>query len=396
LRKKDGQTILFLCYYQFMFGRQLKELKRKDLARYIISRSSPQGPVITVKGRKYINFSSNDYLGLSGHPEIVKAAVKAAERFGFGAGASRLLAGGSTLHEKLERTISEFKFSESALAFNSGYCANTGIIPAISSEGDVIFSDELNHASIIDGCRLSRAKTVVFRHRNMSHLERLIKKRKARRKIIVTDSVFSMEGDIAPISDLSEICDRYGALLYLDDAHGTGVLGDGRGALAHFRITPAPWILQMGTFSKALGSFGAFAAGSGNVIEWLMNSARSFIFSTALPPCVVSASVAAITLVRKDPSPCKRLWSNRARLIGKLENSGYSAAGSETPIIPIRTGDVGEALRLSGFLWENGIYAPAIRPPSVREPRVRITVTAAHTDRHLSLLSDAMKRFRKG
>lgn len=378
-----------------MFERRLEELKRKDLARSIISRSSSQGPAITINGRKYVNFSSNDYLGLAGHPEIVKAAVRAAERFGFGSGAARLLAGGSTLHEKLEKTISKFKLSESALAFNSGYCANTGIIPAISSEGDVIFSDELNHASIVDGCRLSRAKTVVYRHRDMSHLERLIKRGKARKRIVATDSVFSMDGDIAPLKDLSEICDRYGALLYLDDAHGTGVLGNGRGALAHFGIAVEPWILQMGTFSKALGSFGAFAAGNGGVIEWLMNSARSFIFSTALPPCVVSASIAAITLVRKDPSLGNRLWANRERLVEKFADIGYSIGGSETPIIPIMTGDVGEARRLSGFLWENGIYAPAIRPPSVRQPRVRITVTAAHTDRHLGLLVDALKRFKR-
>jgi 8-amino-7-oxononanoate synthase len=385
-----------LCYHQFMFGKRLEELRRKNLARDILSRSSSQGPVITLKGRKYVNFSSNDYLGLSSRPEIVNAAVTAAERFGFGAGASRLLAGGCELHEALEKAVSEFKASESALVFNSGYSANTGIIPALSSGGDVIFSDELNHASIIDGCKVSRARTVVYRHRDMSHLERLMRQERGERKVVVTDSVFSMDGDIAPLKDLSEICRRQGAFLYLDDAHGTGVLGNGRGALAHFGIAPENWILQMGTFSKALGSFGAFAVGGRDVIGWLLNAARSFIFSTALPPCVVAASIAAVTLVRRDPSPRMRLWTNRKRLVKALTEIGYSVGGSETPIIPLRTGDANEALRLSGFLWDKGIYAPAIRPPSVKEPRVRITVTAAHTGRHLRRLVDALQSFGKG
>jgi 8-amino-7-oxononanoate synthase len=379
-----------------MFGKRLEELRRKNLARDILSRSSSQGPVITLKGRKYVNFSSNDYLGLSSRPEIVNAAVTAAERFGFGAGASRLLAGGCELHEALEKAVSEFKASESALVFNSGYSANTGIIPALSSGGDVIFSDELNHASIIDGCKVSRARTVVYRHRDMSHLERLMRQERGERKVVVTDSVFSMDGDIAPLKDLSEICRRQGAFLYLDDAHGTGVLGNGRGALAHFGIAPENWILQMGTFSKALGSFGAFAVGGRDVIGWLLNAARSFIFSTALPPCVVAASIAAVTLVRRDPSPRMRLWTNRKRLVKALTEIGYSVGGSETPIIPLRTGDANEALRLSGFLWDKGIYAPAIRPPSVKEPRVRITVTAAHTGRHLRRLVDALQSFGKG
>jgi 8-amino-7-oxononanoate synthase len=382
-----------LCYHQFMFGKRLEEISGRNLTRTILSRSSSQGPVITIKGRKFVNFSSNDYLGLSRHPEIVKAAVTAAGRFGFGAGASRLLAGGCDLHEALEKTVSEFTSSEAALVFNSGYCANTGIIPAVSSGAEVIFSDELNHASIIDGCKMSRARTVVYRHRDVSHLERLMRKEKGRRKVVVTDSVFSMDGDIAPLKDLSELCRRRDAFLYLDDAHGTGVLGNGRGALAHFGIAPEDRILQMGTFSKALGTFGAFAAGGEDVIEWLLHSARSFIFSTALPPCVISASIAAVTLARQDASPRLRLWTNRERLVKALEGIGYSAGGSESPIIPLRTADVDEALRLSGFLWEKGIYAPAIRPPSVKQARVRITVTAAHTGRHLRMLVDTLKSF---
>ena len=376
-----------------MFEERLNELRSKNLLRQIISRASPQGPVITVKGRKYINFSSNDYLGLAGHPEIASAAAKAIEKFGFGAGSARLLAGGTTLHEKLEKTVSQFKSAESALIFNSGYAANTGIIPAVSSEGDVIFSDELNHASIVDGCRLSKARTAVFRHRDMFHLEKLLQKTKAKRRVVITDSVFSMDGDIAPLGDIRDLCKRYDALLYIDDAHGTGVLGNGRGALAHCGVKPEPWVLQMGTFSKALGSFGAFAAGSRSAMGWLGNSARSFIFATALPACIVSASIAAIAMLNKDVKRVTRLWENRTRLVKGLEDIGYSSTGSETPIIPIRVGDVGQTLALSGFLWEKGIYAPAIRPPSVREPRIRITVSAAHTDRQIDLLTRALKEF---
>ncbi len=377
-----------------MFEIELDEIRRRGLERDILSRSSPQGPVIAFGGRRYVNFSSNDYLGLANHPEIVGAALNATEKFGLGSGAARLLAGGTVLHEKLEKEVSKFKATESALAFNSGYAANTGIIPAISSDNDIIFSDELNHASLIDGCRLSRAKTVIYRHGDVSHLEKLIKKERARRNIIiVTDSVFSMDGDIAPLKYLREICEQYNAFLYLDDAHGTGVLGDGRGALAHFGITSGQWVLQMGTFSKALGSFGAFAAGDRDVMKWLLHSARSFIFSTALPSCIIAASLAAIRLLRRRPSVCSRLWANRSRLVKALEEIGYSPGISETPIIPIRTRTADESLRLSAFLRSHGIYAPSIRPPTVKEPRVRITVTAAHSESHLSLLVDAMKRY---
>jgi 8-amino-7-oxononanoate synthase len=376
-----------------MFEDGLEELKRKDLQRHILSRTSPQGPVITIEGKKYVNFSSNDYLGLAAHPEIAGASIAAVEKFGFGSGASRLLAGGSALHDKLEKKVSEFKTTEAAIVFNSGYAANTGVIPAIASAGDVIFSDEFNHASIIDGCRLSRARTVVYRHRDMSCLEKLIKKENTVRKIVITDSVFSMDGDIAPLGDISALCRKHGAMLYVDDAHGTGVLGNGAGALAHFNIRPEPWIIQMGTFSKALGSFGAFAAGSRDVIEWIMNTARSFIFSTALPASVVAASIAAISVVSRDRELMTRLWKNRERMFRGLREAGCDTMDSETPIIPVRTGDIGETLRLADYLWKNRIYAPAIRPPSVPGPRIRITLSALHTDRHINLLVNAIKRF---
>jgi len=219
-----------------------------------------------------------------------------------------------------------------------------------------------------------------------------MKKVKARRKVVITDSVFSMDGDLAPLPDIHKVCRRHGALLYLDDAHGTGVLGRGRGALAHFGIKPEPWIVQMGTFSKAFGAFGAFVAGSVDVVQWIANTARSFLFSTALPSCVMVAAAAGLRLVESDPSLVERLWSNRERLYEGLKAIGYSDVVSETPILTVRTSTISDALRLSGFLFENGIYVPAIRPPTVREPRLRITVSAAHTEKQINRLLTLLKK----
>jgi 8-amino-7-oxononanoate synthase len=375
-----------------VFERELKELEEKDLLRTIISRYSPQCPVITIGRKKYLNFSSNDYLGLAGNQEIVQAVKDSLEKYAFGSGASRLLAGGSILHKKLEAHIAGFKGTKAALIFNSGYCANTGIIPAIASETDVIFSDELNHASIIDGCKLSRAKTRIYRHRDMAHLQALMKKSGARRKIVATDTVFSMDGDLAPLPDIYEICSRHEAMLYLDDAHGTGVLGRGRGALAHFGLKPEVWIIQMGTFSKALGAYGAFVSASEDVIKWLTNTARSFMFSTALPSCVIAAAEAGLSFVERNPSSVEKLWSNRDMLFEGLKGLGYNDVSSATPILTIRTTSVSEALRLSEYLYSKGIYVPAIRPPAVIGPRLRITVSAAHTIKHIETLIKALKK----
>lgn len=369
-----------------MFSESLIRLKEKNLLREIKNRNSPQGSRISIDGKSCINFLSNDYLGLANHPHVIESSKEAIETFGFGSGASRLLCGGSILHDKLEKKTAEFKGTESALIFNSGYSANTGIIPAIADEGDVIFSDELNHASIVDGCRLSRAKKIIYRHKDIGHLSELIEKETAKRKIIITDSVFSMDGDIAPLKEIYAICFSLNAkrqapdvLLYIDDAHGTGVLGNGKGAIAHFGIKPESWIIQIGTFSKALGSFGAFAAGNKDAIEWILNIARSFIFSTALPSCAAAASIAALEVIEKEPKLLDRLWSNREQAVHGITKLGYDIMGSETPIIPVRTETVEEALHISRYLMENGIFAPAIRPPSVKEPRIRITVTSAHT-----------------
>ncbi len=375
-----------------MFERELRDLGKSHLLRAVISRDSCQGAVITINRKQYLNFSSNDYLGLAGRPEIVQAVIGSLKRHALGSGASRLLAGGSVLHEKLEERIARFKGTEAALIFNSGYSANTGIIPSITTDGDVIFSDELNHASIIDGCKLSSAKTLVYRHQDTAHLRTLLKRSRARRKVVITDSVFSMDGDLAPLKDIHEICRQHGAVLYLDDAHGTGVLGRGKGALAHFGIKPEPWIIQMGTFSKALGSFGAFVAGSGDVIKWILNTARSFLFSTALPSCVIAAAAAGLRLIESRPLMIEALWTNRERLFEGLRCIGYNDNVSQTPILTIRTTNISEALKLSEFLYKKGIYVPAIRPPAVKQPRLRITVTAAHTENHIDRLLSTLKK----
>lgn len=356
---------------------------------------------ILISSIEYINFSSNDYLGLSSNHQIMESAKAAIDKYGIGAGASRLLSGGTDLNIKLEKMIADFKKTESALIFNSGYTANTSVIPALASKGDVIFSDELNHASLIDGCKLSKAKKLIYRHADMEHLSVLLKNEVgSTKRIVVTDTVFSMDGDIAPLGDLYEICKQHNALLYIDDAHGTGVLGQGRGALQHFGINPEPWIIQMGTFSKALGSFGAFVAASEEIIQWLINKARGLIFSTALPACIIAASIMAIEIIKDNPILLKSLWENRKRLFEGIKELGYDTLNSQTPIIPlipplIEGKDILETTNIfSNFLLENHIYAPAIRPPTVKKPRLRFSVTASHTNEDIDVLLHCLKNIR--
>lgn len=411
-----------------MFEEEIQRLRQRGLFRLIKDREPIElsgqsasdysffASRIQLKGIKYLNFSSNDYLGLSVSRRISDASKKAMDAYGFGAGASRLLSGGTALHAELEKKVAEFKETEASIIFNSGYSANTSVIPAIAGDLDVIFSDELNHASIIDGCRLSRAKKVVYRHRDAGHLRELIKKEKGDKKIVITDSVFSMDGDIAPLKDIYDICGSINSeggrlnsvILYIDDAHGTGVLGNGFGALKHFNIKAEPWIVQMGTFSKALGSYGAFVAASREIIDWLINSSRGFVFSTALPACIIAASIEALEIVRNEPALTERLWDNRQRLYNGILDQGFETFGSETPIIPLspfnkslstsptdKYADAETMLKLSEYLLENQIYAPAIRPPTVKEPRIRLTVSSAHNKEDIELLINALKAYRK-
>ena len=377
-----------------MYKEYLERRGKDGLLRHIRDRASAMGRTITIDGtidgRELLNFASNDYLGLGADERLKQAAAKALMVYGTGAGASRLLSGGTTLHKELESRLAGFKGTAAALVFNSGYAANTGALPALAGEGDAIFSDELNHASLIDGCRLSQATSHIYRHSDTVHLEELLGASREKLKIVVTDTVFSMGGDIVPLPRIMELCDKYGAMLYLDDAHATGIFGNGHGMLAHFGLKPEPWVIQMGTFSKAMGSFGAFIAGDKDMTDWLVNAARSFAYSTALPPAAIAASRAALDIIETDTSLNERLWANRERLVKGLKIIGLDTGKSETPIIPILIDSVNEAIGLSEGLLKEGIYAPAIRPPTVKEPRLRLTVTASHTEKDIDRLLRAL------
>lgn len=384
------------------FSTELNALRRQGLLRTLSCIESRHGSRITINEKEYLNFSSNDYLNLSGHREIIKASIIALYRNGAGSGSSRALSGTFRPHAELEQLIAKFKKTQAALVFNSGYAANTGIMPVVAGEGSVIFSDELNHASIIDGARLSRAKIEIFRHRDMSHLEELLQKysrsRSVSRKLVITDTVFSMDGDIAPLKDIDRLCRKYDALFMIDDAHATGVIGEsGRGGLEHFGIRPGN-IIQMGTLGKAAGCFGAFAAGKKSLINILINRARSFLYSTALPPPVAAASAMSLHIIATSSSRLrKRLWTNRERLYRGLADLGFDTLGSETPILPVLTGSVENTIRLSRYLYRNNIFAPAIRPPTVQEDRCRIrfSVTAAQSSDDIDTLLECLRKYRK-
>jgi len=360
-----------------------------------------RAPKYTINGKTFLDFSSNDYLNLSQHPDIVKAAMAGLKKYGFGSGASRLLSGTYDSHRQLEQNIASFKKTESALVFNTGYAANTGIIDALAGKDSIVFSDELNHASIIDGARLAKADVIIYRHRDVTHLESLlvnnIKRKKNVRVLIVTDTVFSMDGDIAPLKDLVSLCKKFNALLMIDDAHATGVVGKtGRGGLEYFGIKSGD-IIQMGTLSKAVGCFGGFVAGNSELIDLLVNRARSFIYSTSLPPAVAEASMSAINMLDSGSDYRRmKLWKNRERMCQGLKNIGFDTLDSETPIIPVMAGETKEALRIGSHLYKNQIFAPAIRPPTVSEGkcRIRFTVTAGHTYKDIDMALEAMNKIK--
>lgn len=371
-----------------IFEKKLEKLKEQNLYRSVKDMESRHRMEITIQGKKYINFASNDYLGLSQHPLVKEAGIDAIKIFGAGGGASRLLSGGTILHKKLEEILCEFKNTESCLVLNSGYAANTSLIPALAGENDIIFSDELNHASIIDGCRLSRAEKIIYKHANIENLKDLMKKTYCKgKKIIVTDTVFSMDGDIAPIRELYELCKAEGALLYIDDAHGTGVLGNGYGILKHLGLNTENFVIQMGTLSKAIGVFGAFVCGDSSVIDWFINSARGFIFSTSLPPSIVASAYASLKIIMEDKELIKRLWQNTEKVMEIIKNLELKTTKTQTPIIPILFEDIEQAIKASRILYDSGIYAPVIRPPTVKTPRIRITITALHSDNDIERLS---------
>ncbi len=381
-----------------MFKQDLMDFARRHELRRLSVIDAVEGPFVTINGNRLLLMCSNDYLGLAGHPALIEAARTAMQKYGFGAGASRLMSGTTFLHRALEDRIASFKGTEAALVFNSGYAANTGIIPALVREGDVILSDALNHASIVDGCRLSKARTEVYRHGDAVRVEELLQKSSnARRKLIVTDGVFSMDGDIAPVDRLVSLAEQYGAILMVDDAHATGVLGkSGKGTIEHFKLDGRIPV-QIGTLGKALGSFGAYIAGSRDLIEYMLNTSRSFMFSTALPPAVCAASSAAIDIVEREPERRKQLWENRKRLIQGLAFLNITTGATETPIIPIMVGDSEKALKASNKLFEYGIYAGAVRPPTVPDgrARIRITVMATHSADDIDRALDIFGRLKR-
>jgi len=371
---------------------ELSRIEAAGLKRTLKTVDGPQGPRVIINGREFLLLCSNDYLGLANHTRLKDAAKKAIDEYGVGAGASRLVSGNTAMHEALEDRIKRFKGTAAALVFNSGYTANIGLITALADRHTEIFSDRLNHASIVDACALSLAKVKRYRSRDVGSLEGLLRKSIARRKLIVTDGVFSMDGTIAPVNDIAGLLDKHNATLIIDDAHATGVLGArGKGTLEEFGVTH-PSIIQMGTLGKALGSFGAFVAGTKALIDLLISKSRPFIFTTALPPAICAASIEAINIVEEEPDRRTRLKTNYEYLRAGLEAQGLQTLGS-TQIIPVIAGEAEKAVKASERLLEAGVFMQAIRPPTVPagSSRLRITAMATHTKADLDLAIDAIK-----
>ena len=349
-------------------------------------------------GKRVVMLSSNNYLGLANHPRLKKASIDATLSYGTGSGASRLISGNMEIHKTLEKELAQFKGTERALLFNSGYQANIGAIPVLAGEGDLILSDELNHASIIDGCSLSKATVRVYKHVNMDSLEGILKRSsKFKRRLIVTDALFSMDGDIAPLPDIVGLAEKYSALVMIDDAHGTGVLGEkGKGIIEHFGLWGKVPI-QMGTLSKALGSFGAFIAGSQDLIDYLVNKARSLIYTTALPPSVCASSLAALKILEEKPPLIGQLRENSLYFRKGMKELGYSIPDGETPIIPLIIGDPERTMAIVRSLFDEGVFVQGIRPPTVPDgtSRLRITLMATHTKRQLDLSLRAFEKIAK-
>lgn len=375
---------------------RLAELERMGLRRTMRGVQRGAGAEVRVDGRAAIDFASNDYLGLAADPRIARAAADALAEAGTGAGAARLISGNHPLHERLERAIAAFEQAPAALLFPSGYAANTGAIPALAGRGDAIYSDALNHASLIDGCRLSRAELRVFPHGDLDTLHRMLREDAGRfaRRMIVVDGVFSMDGDLFPLDRLVEVARTHDAWTYVDDAHGTGILGpDGRGAAEHFGVEDAIDV-RMGTLGKALGTAGAFIAGSERLREWLLNRARPFVFTTGTPPALAAAALEALRIVRQEPWRRARLRENARTLRAGLAALGRAAPGeADGHIVPVLTGDAETTMRIGQALRERGFLVGAVRPPTVPpgSSRLRITLSAAHTAEQIGGLLDALR-----
>ena len=366
---------------------RLHELEGQGLAIHPRTLEGPTGARARFDGRDVINLASNNYLGLANHPRMNAAASRAAAELGAGTGAVRTIAGTMTMHRELERRFAEFKHAEDALMFQSGFTANAGTVAAILDREDVIVSDRLNHASIIDGARLSRSEIKVFEHRDAEHADALLAEsaRPGRRQLLVTDGVFSMDGDIARLPELVEVAERRGAIMMVDDAHASGVLGaGGAGTVDHFGLHGRVDV-QVGTLSKAIGVLGGFIAGPHELIEWLVNRGRPFLFSTSAPPAVIAACIEALDIIRDEPERLARLWDNTRSFKADLQGVGYDTGDSETPITPVISGDEQVTQKLARRLFEEGVFCPAIVFPTVAKgrARVRTIVTADHTEADL-------------
>jgi glycine C-acetyltransferase len=383
---------------------ELEDLRARHLYRPLRVMSSQQGPVATVDGREVISLSSNDYLGLTHHPRLKAAAIEAVREFGAGSGAVRTIAGTMSMHEALEAELAAFKGTEAVLTFQSGFSANTGVIPTITGEADLIVSDALNHASIIDGMRLSKAPRKVYPHADVAGLEAVLAEATERGRpdssgpyrliLVVTDGVFSMDGDIAPLPGIVEAAERYGAAVFVDDAHASGVLGrNGRGSVDHFGLHGRVAI-QVGTLSKAVGVLGGYVAGSQALRDILIQRARPFLFSTSHPPAVVAACREAIRVMEEETWRIERLWASTRRFKAELARLGFDIGRSETPITPVIVGDSETAIRFSARLFEEGIFATSVVFPTVAidQARLRTIVTAALTDQHLDRALEAFGR----
>ena len=373
---------------------ELTKIKAAGLYRRLRRVDGDQGATLSIDGREVVNFSSNNYLGIANHPELAAAAKAAIDRYGCGSGASRLISGNMTPHEELENRLARFKGTEAALVFNSGFQANTGVISTLAGESDAIFSDALNHASIIDGSRLARAKIFVYAHNDLDQLEtELSHAASFRRKLIVTESIFSMDGDEAPLTAIVELAEKYGAMVMVDEAHATGIFGAGGAGVVQKLGLGNRVLVQMGTLGKALGGFGAYIAGSRGLCDLLINRCRSFIFTTSLPPAVMAMAMAALDLVRREPERRQALWNNCRSLKEGLRSLGFELGASESPILPLIIGDATECMRFSEKLLENGVFAQGIRPPTIPPgtSRLRITLMATHTREQIERALAAFK-----
>ncbi|PWB77576.1 MAG: 8-amino-7-oxononanoate synthase [Candidatus Methylomirabilota bacterium] len=373
--------------------RELDDLKAEGLYRWLRQVDGPQGPRISVDGREAIHFAGSDYLGLAGHPRLKEAACQATLRYGCGVAAARLISGNHDLYPQLEERLARFKQAEAALLFSTGYQANLGVISALMDSSDVIFSDTLNHASIVDGCRLSRARVRIFPHNDLVALARLLKQEQsARRRLIVIDGLYSMDGDVAPLKEIVGLAERYDCLTMVDDSHSIGVLGENGRGTAEATGVLGRIDIETGSLAKAMGGFGAYVVGHRTVIEYLTNRARPFIFTCALPPVVVATAIEALTIVEQEPERRERLWNNTRYMRVRLREIGFDVNPNGTQIIPLVVGEPERTMRFCQELLCRGIFAQGIRYPSVPRgtERIRLTVTALHSQADLDAALTAL------